>query len=153
MKKLILLIFIPFVSLSQIQKKEMNQNPMIKKKMEMEMKKKFESRHLRMKKKIENEIVEKWEEYSKAFEYSDFGQIKSYFTFPITISLFKDPFLINDKDELIKLFKQIRANVQDGYKYSKLEKSRIIWIDKDICALDATSVSYTHLTLPTIYSV
>ena len=39
--------------------------------------------------------------------------------------------------ELIKFYKQIRSNVQEGYKYSKLEKSRIIWISKDICALDA----------------
>ena len=34
MKKLILLLFIPIFSFSQIQKKEMNQNPMIKKKMQ-----------------------------------------------------------------------------------------------------------------------
>ena len=46
--------------------------------------------------------------------------------------------MVKDERELIKLFKQIRANVQNGYKYSKLEKSRLIWISKDICALDAT---------------
>ena len=137
MKKLILLLFIPIFSFSQIEKKQMNQNPMIKKKMEMQMKKKLKSKSFVMKKKIENEIIEKWEEYSKAFEYSDYDKIKSYFTFPITISLFKDPFLINNEEELIKFYKQIRSNVQDGYKYSKLEKSRIIWISKDICALDA----------------
>ena len=138
MKNLILLLFIPIVSLSQIQMKEINQNLMTKKKMEMHMKKKFESKSFRIKKKIEKEIIEKWEEYSKAFEYSDFDKIKSYFTFPITISLFKDPFFISDEDELIKFYKHIRANTQDGYKYSKLEKSKMIWIDKDICALDVT---------------
>ena len=88
MKKLILLLFIPIFSFSQIQKKQMNQNPMIKKKMEMQMKKKHKSKSFVMKKKIENEIIEKWEEYSKAFEYSDYDKIKSYFSFPITISLF-----------------------------------------------------------------
>ena len=138
MKKLILLLFIPIVSIGQVQKKGLNQNPIIKKKMEMQMKKEFDSKSFRMKKKIEKEIIEKWEEYSKAFEYSDFDKIKSYFTFPITISLFKDPFLIYDENELIEFYKQIRANVQKGYKYSKLEKSRIIWVAKDICALDAT---------------
>ena len=138
MKKLILLLFIPIFSFSQIQKKQMNQNPMIKKKMEMQMKKKLKSKSFVMKKKIENEIIEKWEEYSKAFEYSDFVKIKSYFTFPVTISLFKDPFLIYNENELIKFYKNIRANVQKGYKYSKLEKSRVIWITKEICALDAT---------------
>ena len=138
MKKLILLLFIPIFSFSQIQKKEMNQNPLIKKKMQMKMNKKFESNSFRIKKKIEKEIIEKWEKYSKAFEYSDFDKIKTYFTFPVTISLFKNPFVVKDERELIKLFKQIRANVQNGYKYSKLEKSRLIWISKDICALDAT---------------
>ena len=68
MKKLILLLFIPIFSFSQIQKKEMNQNPMIKKKMQMKMNKKFESNSFRIKKKIEKEIIEKWEKYSKAFE-------------------------------------------------------------------------------------
>ena len=102
------------------------------------MKKKITSNSHKMKKITEKKIIERWEEYSKAFEYSDFVKIKSYFTFPVTISLFKDPFLIYNENELIKFYKNIRANVQKGYKYSKLEKSRVIWIAKDICALDAT---------------
>ena len=130
MKKLILLLFIPVFSFSQIQKKEMNMNQM--------MKKKRDSNFLKMKKETENKIIERWEEYSKAFEYSDFDKIKTYFTFPVTLSLFDNPIIINDEDELIKFYKQIRANVQDDYKYSKLKKSRVIWISKNICALDAT---------------
>ena len=138
MKKLILLLFIPIFSFSQIQKKEMNMNQMMKKKMELQMKKKRASNSLKMKKETEKKIIERWEEYSKAFEYSDFDKIKTYFTFPVTLSLFDNPIIINDEDELIKFYKQIRANVQDGYKYSKLKKSRVIWISKNICALDAT---------------
>ena len=135
MKKL-LLLFIPFISFSQVQKKNMNQ--MMEKKMEIQMKKKFDSNRFQIKKEIEKKIVEKWEEYSKAFEYSDFDKIRTYFTFPVTLSLFNNPIVIKDEDELIKLYKRIRSNIQDGYKYSKLDKSRIIWISKDICALDAT---------------
>ena len=138
MKKLILLLFIPIFSFSQIQKKEMNMNEMMKKKMELQMKKKRSSNFLKMKKETEKKIIERWEEYSKAFEYSDFDKIKTYFTFPVTLSLFDNPIVINDEDELIKFYKQIRANVQDDYKYSKLKKSRVIWISKNICALDAT---------------
>jgi len=138
MKKLILLLFIPLVSFSQMQKKEMNMNQMMKKKMQLQMKKKRGSDSLKMKKETEKKIIERWEEYSKAFEYSDFDKIKTYFTFPVTLSLFDNPIIINDEDELIKFYKQIRANVQDGYKYSKLKKSRVIWISKNICALDAT---------------
>ena len=39
---------------------------------------------------------------------------------------------------LESFYKQIRNQVQDGYKYSMLEKSRVIWISKEICMLDAT---------------
>jgi len=94
--------------------------------------------HHKMKKLNEKKIIERWEEYSKAFEYSDFDKIKTYFTFPVTLSLFDNPIVINDEDELIKFYKQIRKNVQDGYKYSKLKKSRVVWISKNICVLDAT---------------
>ena len=138
MKKLILLLFIPFISFSQAQKKEMNMNQMMKKKMEVQMKKKITSNSHKMKKITEKKIIERWEEYSKAFEYSDFDKIKTYFTFPVTISLFDNPIVIDDEDQLIKFYKQIRENVQDGYKYSKLKKSRVIWISKNICVLDAT---------------
>ena len=138
MKKLVLLLFIPIFSFSQIQKKEMNMKRMMKEKVELQMNKKRGSSSLIMKNETEKKIIEGWEEYSKAFEYSDFDRIKTYFTFPVTLSLFDNPIIINDEDELIKFYKQIRANVQDGYKYSKLKKSRFIWISKNICALDAT---------------
>jgi len=137
MKNLILLLFIPLISFSQAQKRDMNMNQMIKKKMEVQMKKKIGSNSHKMKKITEKKIIERWEEYSKAFEYSDFDKIKTYFTFPVTISLFDNPIVINDDDQLIKFYKQVRENVQDGYKYSKLKKSRVVWISKNICVLDA----------------
>jgi len=87
MKKLILLLLIPFISFSQAQKKEVNMNQMMKKKMEVQMKKKIASNSHNMKKINEKKIIERWEEYSKAFEYSDFDKIKTYFTFPVTLSL------------------------------------------------------------------
>ena len=137
-KLLILLLFIPFISFSQLQKKDMKMHQMMKKKMEVQMKKKIGSNSHKMKKINEKKIIERWEEYSKAFEYSDFDKIKTYFTFPVTLSLFDNPIVINDEDELITFYKQIRENVQDGYKYSKLKKSRVVWISKNICVLDAT---------------
>ena len=137
-KLLILLLFIPFISFSQLQKKDMKMHQMMKKKMEVQMRKKIGSNSHKMKKINEKKIIERWEEYSKAFEYSDFDKIKTYFTFPVTLSLFDNPIVINDEDELITFYKQIRENVQDGYKYSKLKKSRVVWISKNICVLDAT---------------
>lgn len=137
MKKL-LLLFIPFISFSQVQKKKMNINQMMEKKMEIQMKKKFHSDQFKIKKKIEKKIIEKWEEYSKVFEYSDFNKITTYFTFPVTISIFNNPIIIKNETELIKFYKRIRNNVQEGYKYSKLDKSRFIWISNDICAIDVT---------------
>ena len=87
---------------------------------------------------FEKQITDNWDEYSKAFEYADYEKIASYFTFPLTFSLLDNPQIIANKKDLITFYKQMRASVQDGYKYSKLDKSRIIWISKDICALDAT---------------
>ena len=45
-------------------------NQMMKKKMEVQMKKKIASNSHKMKKINEKKIIERWEEYSKAFEYS-----------------------------------------------------------------------------------
>jgi hypothetical protein len=102
------------------------------------MKKKSSLNTKQAKKKIEAKIIDKWEEYSKAFEYSDFEKIKTYFTYPVTLSVFGNPTIINNEKDLVKFYKQIRNQVQDGYKYSMLEKSRVIWISKEICMLDAT---------------
>lgn len=131
MKKLLLFtLIIPLISFSQ--------NTMNKKKNAIEKNKMNYAKTYEMKKKTEARIIDKWEEYSKAFEYSDFDKIKTYFTYPVTLSVFADPIIIYDEKNLMKFYSQIRNDVQDGYLYSMLEKSRIIWISKEICMLDAT---------------
>jgi len=139
MKKLLFIAFLcPIFLFSQnpMIKKEMN--PIMKKKMEIKKKKNLDSKPFEMKKKVEKTIIDLWEEYSRAFEYSDFEKIKTYFIYPVTFSLLGDPVIVKNENDLIKLYNQIRSNVQEGYKYSKLEKSRIIWISKEICMVDAT---------------
>ena len=134
MKKILLItLLFPLITFSQ--------NEVMQKKVEYKqsmMKKKSSLKPNQVKKKIEAKIIDKWEEYSKAFEYSDFEKIKTYFTYPVTLSVFGNPTIINNEKDLVKFYKQIRNQVQDGYKYSMLEKSRIIWISKEICMLDAT---------------
>ena len=134
MKKILLItLLFPLITFSQ--------NEVMQKKMEYKqsmMKKKSSLKPKQVKKKIEAKIIDKWEEYSKAFEYSDFEKIKTYFTYPVTLSVFGNPTIINNEKDLVKFYKQIRNQVQDGYKYSILEKSRVIWISKEICMLDAT---------------
>lgn len=134
MKKILLItLLFPLITLSQ--------NEVMQKKIEYKqsmMKKKSSLKPNQVKKKIEAKIIDKWEEYSKAFEYSDFEKIKTYFTYPVTLSVFGNPTIINNEKDLVKFYKQIRNQVQDGYKYSMLEKSRVIWISKEICMLDAT---------------
>ena len=134
MKKILLItLLFPLITFSQ--------NEVMQKKMEYKqsmMKKKSSLKPKQVKKKIEAKIIDKWEEYSKAFEYSDFEKIKTYFTYPVTLSVFGNPTIINNEKDLVKFYKQIRNQVQDGYKYSMLEKSRVIWISKEICMLDAT---------------
>ena len=90
----------------------------------------------------EKQIIESWEEYSKAFEYADYEKIVSYFTFPLTFSLLDNPQIIANKKDLITFYKQIRTSVQDGYKYSLLDKSRIVWLSKDAFMFDATYSRY-----------
>ena len=92
----------------------------------------------------EKQIIENWEEYSKAFEYADYEKIASYFTFPLTFSLLDKPQIIANKKDLIAFYKQMRARVQDGYKYSLLDKSRIVWLSKDAYIFDATYSRYNE---------
>ncbi len=138
MKLLFIAFLFPVFIFSQnpMIKKEMN--PIMKKKMEIKKKKNLDLKSFEKRKKVEKSIISLWEEYSRAFEYSDFEKIKTYFTYPVTFSLLGDPVIVKSERDLIKLYNQIRSNVQVGYKYSKLEKSRIIWISKDVCMLDAT---------------
>ena len=139
MKKLLFIAFLfPIFVFSQnpMIKKEMN--PIMTKKMEINKKKNLDLKSFNKRKKVEKTIINLWEEYSRAFEYSDFKKIKTYFTYPVTFSILGDPVIVKNENDLIKLYNQIRSNVQVGYKYSKLEKSRIIWISKDVCILDAT---------------
>ena len=91
---------------------------------------------------FEKQIIENWEEYSKAFEYADYQKIASYFTYPLTFSLLENPQIIANKKDLIAFYKQMRSSVQDGYKYSLLDKSRIVWLSKDAYIFDATYSRY-----------
>ena len=90
----------------------------------------------------EKQIIDNWEEYSKAFEYADYQKIASYFTYPLTFSLLDNPQIISNKKDLIAFYKKMRTNVQDGYKYSLLDKSRIVWLSKDVYMIDATYSRY-----------
>ena len=139
MKKILFLaLLVPVFIFSQNSTVKQEMNPVMKKKMEIKKKKNLYLKSFNKRKKVERAIINLWEEYSRAFEYSDFKKIKTYFTYPVTFSLLGDPVIVKNENDLIKLYNQIRSNVQVGYKYSKLEKSRIIWISKDVCILDAT---------------
>ena len=139
MKKLLFIAFLfPVFIFSQNTMIKREMNPIMKKKMEIKKKKNINLKSFEKRKKVEKSIVNLWQEYSRAFEYSDFEKIKTYFTYPVTFSILGDPVIVKNEKDLIKLYNQIRSNVQVGYKYSKLEKSRIIWISKGICMLDAT---------------
>ena len=96
------------------------------------------------KNKFSAEVVlnDKWQEYSKAFEYSDYEKISSFFTYPVTMNFIEKPMVINNKEELVKAYKEIRSNVQDGYLYSLMDKSRIIWVSKSLVMIDATYSRY-----------
>ena len=87
-------------------------------------------------------LTDKWQEYSKAFEYSDYEKVSSFFTYPATMNLIEKPMIVNNKEELIKAYKEIRSNVQGGYLYSLMDKSKVIWISKSLVMIDATYSRY-----------
>ena len=125
MKKILLLTFLlPLIAFSQ-PGKQMNDQKM-------------------KKASFEKRITDKWQEYSKAFEYADYNKIVSYFTYPVTFSILDDPRIINNEQELIDVYKYMRSNVQEGYKYSILDKSRIIWLSKEVFMVDATYSRYNE---------
>ena len=95
MKKILLItLLFPLITFSQ--------NEVMHKKVEYKqsmMKKKSSLKPNQVKKKIEAKIIDKWEEYSKAFEYSDFEKIKTYFTYPVTLSVFGNHTIINNEKD------------------------------------------------------
>ena len=46
--------------------------------------------------------------------------------------------VIKNEDELVKVYKYLRNNLQNDYKYSMLDKSRIVWLSKELVLFDAT---------------
>ena len=102
------------------------------------------SQSAKKKNKFNAEVVltDKWQEYSKAFEYSDYEKVSSFFTYPATMNFIEKPMIVNNKEELIKAYKEIRSNVQDGYLYSIMDKSKVIWISKSLVMIDATYSRY-----------
>ena len=125
MKKILLLTFLlPLIAFSQ-PGKQMNDQKM-------------------KKAAFEKRITDKWQEYSKAFEYADYNKIASYFTYPLTFSLLENPIIIESKKDLIIFYKNMRTNVQEGYKYSLLDRSKIIWLSKDVYMIDATYSRYNE---------
>ena len=80
-KTLILALLLPLFALSQ-------PNALKKEKV---MKKAF----------YEKQIIDNWEEYSKAFEYADYQKIASYFTYPLTFSLLDNPQIISNKKDVL----------------------------------------------------
>ena len=87
---------------------------------------------------VEKTILNSWQKYSKSFEYADYDKIASFFTYPVTFSLFGEPRVIKNEDELVKVYKYLRNNLQNDYKYSILDKSRIVWLSKELVLFDAT---------------
>ena len=102
------------------------------------------SQSAKKKNKFNAEVVlnDKWQEYSKAFEYSDYEKVSSFFTYPATMNFIEKPMIVNNKEELIKAYKEIRSNVQDGYLYSLMDRSKVIWISKSLVMIDATYSRY-----------
>tara|TARA_Y100000022_G_C13249139_1_gene376324 strand:+ start:154 stop:606 length:453 start_codon:yes stop_codon:yes gene_type:complete len=85
---------------------------------------------------LESQIVKQWMDYSKGFEYKDYERIASHFAYP---AIFNNsiPTIVRDKNMMIKAYKSVRENVQKDYKYSLIDKWKLINITNDFLILDA----------------
>lgn len=87
----------------------------------------------------EAEVVHQWKQYSRAFEYADYQQIAKHFTYPATlIDASGQAVPAKDKEALIKKFRDIRENIQEGYKYSSLDTYQFHTYSDQACMVDAT---------------
>lgn len=115
MKKLIIILLFPFFVFSQ------------------------NKSYLKVDKNESKRIVDLLENYGKAYEYEDFENLANYFDYPTT---FKAPIgnsILENREELIEFYKVARSPVVvgDDYWYSLYKKVNPIWINKDLCILDA----------------
>ena len=84
-------------------------------------------------------VLHEWMQYSKAFEYADYPQIVNHFTYPTTmIGSSGQSVIMEDRDTLIKRVREIRENIQEGYKYSLLETHKFHQYSDKVCMVDAT---------------
>ncbi len=85
---------------------------------------------------LENQIVKQWMDYSKGFEYKDYERIANHFAYP---AIFNNsiPIIVRDKSMMIQAYKSVRENVQKDYKYSLIDKWKLINITNDFLILDA----------------
>jgi hypothetical protein len=86
---------------------------------------------------IETILPQKWVEYSKSFEYEDYENLAKHFVYPTTLHYTKEPLIVNNKEELIKHYKYLRAHMQTGYKYSLLERYNVIQLSENMACIHA----------------
>lgn len=148
MKKLILLLcFVPVISFGQNEPSKKNGLENLLKKAEKLAEKigfdKNKNEKNQIDKNLENRIISLWKDYSKAFEYKDYEKIASFFSYPTTFGISSTLNVVNDKSELINMYRTIREHsVQEGYKYSLLEDYEFMKFSDNICLVKATVGRY-----------
>ena len=85
---------------------------------------------------LESLIVKKWMDYSKGFEYKDYERIANHFTYPAIFNN-STPIIVKNKKMMIEAYKSVRENVQKDYKYSLIDKWKLINITNEFLILDA----------------
>jgi len=88
---------------------------------------------------LQRELVLLWNQYGRAFEYADYPQIAQYFTFPVSfVDLSGQAVSTADSKALIERYRNVRENIQAGYKYSMMDHARCQCLTPTICQLDVT---------------
>ncbi len=88
---------------------------------------------------LQRELVLLWNQYGRAFEYADYPRIAQYFTFPASfVDLSGQVVSAADSKALIERYRDVRENIQAGYKYSMMDHARCQCLTPSIYQLDVT---------------
>ena len=82
--------------------------------------------------------------YVDDFIVNDFESIASYFDTPVDFKSFND--IAETKEDVIRFYKDLKANIQEGYAYSVIDNISVTNVNDDTYLLSSDySLSLIHI--------
>ena len=88
------------------------------------------------------EIQKLYRLYVDDFIANDFESIASYFDTPVDLKSFND--IAESNEDVIRFFKDLKANIQEGYAYSVIENISVTNVNDDTYLLSSDYSRYNN---------